>query len=108
MGNLWAVVVWMYWCERRSGSGIGMEGESRSGSVSRNPSGSVRGCPSVSATACVRVSGSVRETGGEMVVGVGWIDHVKVKLSQELGQVLVGFCLHEQQAPWVSTPLYEK
>ena len=83
-----------------------MEGESGSGSVSRNPSGSVRGCPSVSATASVRVSGSVRETGGEMVVGVGWIDHVK--LSQELGQVLVGSCLHEQQAPWVSTLLYEK
>ena len=81
-----------------------MEGES--GSMSRNPSGSVRGCPSVSMTTSVRVSGSVREAGGEMVVGVGWIDHVK--LSQELGQVLVGFCLHKQQAPWVSTLLYEK
>ena len=83
-----------------------MEGESGSGSVSRNPSRSMRGCPSVSATASVRVSGSVRETGGEMVVGVVWIDHVK--LSQDLGQVLVGSCLHEQQAPWVSMLLYEE
>ena len=82
VGNLNAVLVWMYWCERGSRSSIGMEGESRSRSVSRNLSTSMRGCPSVSATRSMRVSGSVRETGGEMVVGVGWIDHVK--LTQEV------------------------